>query len=105
MGESVSLTAIPSAGFDFTGWTGSVSSSDNPLSLTMDADKVETAAFQRYDVSQCNQLVPGASINAKIKELSALPGSSAICPAEGKYVGDEGALDVQGKGTVQIKGI
>ena len=44
----VQLTATPSASYNFTGWTGNVPvghESDNPLTLTMDANKTITANF------------------------------------------------------------
>ena len=44
-GTSVTITATPAVGYSFTGWTGSVTSSDNPLVLTMDGDKSLTANF------------------------------------------------------------
>jgi uncharacterized repeat protein (TIGR02543 family) len=44
-GSVVQLTAIPAAGFQFTGWSGSASGSANPLAVTMDAAKTITANF------------------------------------------------------------
>jgi len=44
-GESVSLQAVPSTGYHFTGWSGSLSGSSNPASIVMNADKSVTAAF------------------------------------------------------------
>ena len=44
-GTSATLTAIPDAGYAFTGWTGDASGTTNPLSLTMDADKTVGATF------------------------------------------------------------
>lgn len=41
----VTLTPTPNAGLIFTGWTGGVVSSDNPLALTMQANKNLTANF------------------------------------------------------------
>ncbi len=54
-GTSVILTATPAAGQQFTGWSGSVTSTSNPLTLTMDADKSVTATFA--PVSQYNLTV------------------------------------------------
>ena len=39
------LTATPSAGYQFTGWSGSASGVANPLTVTMDAAKTITANF------------------------------------------------------------
>ena len=43
----VSLVASPTEGYAFTGWTGGVTSSDNPLSLVMDEAKTITANFEK----------------------------------------------------------
>ena len=49
-GTVVTLTAAPIDGYQFTGWTGSVSSTTNPLSVTMDGKKTITANFQAAPV-------------------------------------------------------
>ncbi|MDB6108883.1 MAG: Fibronectin type domain protein [Pedosphaera sp.] len=42
---SVTVTATPTYGFDFTGWSGSATGSSNPLSLTMNSNRAVTANF------------------------------------------------------------
>lgn len=42
---SVTLTATPNAGYQFTGWSGNATSTQNPLTVVMDADKTITANF------------------------------------------------------------
>ncbi len=44
-GTVVTLTATPAAGYHFIGWTGDVTSSANPLDVTMDSSKTLTANF------------------------------------------------------------
>ncbi len=44
-GTVVELTALPDDSYLFSEWSGDASGSDNPLALTMDADKVVTAVF------------------------------------------------------------
>ncbi|MHA4896016.1 ice-binding family protein [Pedobacter sp. PWIIR3] len=44
-GTSVTLTAVPSAGYVFTGWTGDASGSTSPLTVVMNSNKVITANF------------------------------------------------------------
>lgn len=44
-GSIAVLTAVPASGYSFSGWSGSVTSTDNPLSLTMDSAKTITANF------------------------------------------------------------
>ncbi len=43
--STVVLTALPSAGFTFTGWTGACTGSSSTCTLTMDTDRAVTATF------------------------------------------------------------
>ena len=43
--EVVNVTATPDAGYQFDGWGGDASGTDNPLAVTMDANKTITANF------------------------------------------------------------
>lgn len=45
-GSSVTVTATPDTGYEFVGWTGSVSSSDNPLTITIDSVTDLVANFE-----------------------------------------------------------
>lgn len=45
-GSSVTVTATPDTGYRFVGWTGSVSSSDNPLTITIDSTTDLVANFE-----------------------------------------------------------
>jgi hypothetical protein len=47
--EVVVLEARPDPGYKFVGWSGSYSSQDNPLELTMDQDYMLQAVFQLAD--------------------------------------------------------
>ena len=51
-GTAVSLTATPAAGWQFDGWSGDLTGSVNPSSLTMDANKSVTATFSEVVVPQ-----------------------------------------------------
>ncbi len=44
-GATVQLEAIPDAGYQFTGWSGSISGSTNPVSVVVDSDKAVAASF------------------------------------------------------------
>lgn len=45
-GTSVSLTAVPAAGYRFAGWSGDVSGTQTTISVTMNSDKDITATFE-----------------------------------------------------------
>jgi uncharacterized repeat protein (TIGR02543 family) len=61
-GERVTITAIPDSVHIFNGWTGSVTSQDNPITLTMDGDKTLKANFKKV-------LFPPVSLRGK-KEIN-----------------------------------
>ncbi|HEY9160728.1 MAG TPA: hypothetical protein VIS94_06555 [Desulfomonilia bacterium] len=44
-GQEVIITATPASGWSFDHWSGSVTSTGNPLRITMDSDKTITAVF------------------------------------------------------------
>ena len=44
-GTVVTMTAIPSVGYAFTSWTGDITGTANPATITMDANKSVTANF------------------------------------------------------------
>ncbi len=46
-GTSVTLTAVPAAGYYFTGWTGDASGTQNPLSFSLTGNKTIGATFAR----------------------------------------------------------
>jgi hypothetical protein len=61
-GETVSLQAVPNTGYSFTSWSGDLSGSTNPATITMNSNKSVTANFSPIDqtapsVTNCS---PGA---------------------------------------------
>ena len=44
-GDVVTLTATPAAGYTFAGWSGDLTGSTNPATVTMNAGKTITASF------------------------------------------------------------
>ncbi len=44
-GSQVTMSAVPAEGYVFNGWTGDVSGSENPLTITVDGPKNMTANF------------------------------------------------------------
>jgi uncharacterized repeat protein (TIGR02543 family) len=45
-GAWVDLTAVPSAGYEFDGWSGAASGSANPLRIQMNGERIVTAVFR-----------------------------------------------------------
>ncbi|MGH7452026.1 MAG: InlB B-repeat-containing protein, partial [bacterium] len=53
----VTVTAIPAAGFVFSGWSGDLSGPNNPMTITMDANKSVTATFEPSDPGGSSTIV------------------------------------------------
>lgn len=49
VGEQVSLTAVPSAGYMFTGWSGDLAGSANPATVTITKNTTIVANFAPFD--------------------------------------------------------
>jgi hypothetical protein len=47
-GQSVTLTATPGSGWNFSNWSGDASGSTNPLTITMNANKTIQAVFGQH---------------------------------------------------------
>ncbi len=64
-GTAVSLTAVPGAGYSFTGWSGDTTTTVNPLNLQMTRNRSFTATFtiNQYTLSVTNV---GGGTNAKV---------------------------------------
>jgi uncharacterized repeat protein (TIGR02543 family) len=58
-GTVVTLAASPASGYDFTGWSGALTGTKNPSTVTMDADKNVTAFFT-LKVTKIIQLTIGS---------------------------------------------
>ena len=50
-GSVVRLTATPAVGYSFTGWTGDLTSTDNPVEVDINSAKAITAVFDQIVVS------------------------------------------------------
>lgn len=55
-GEQIEVTATAAEGWTFTGWSGDISSSDNPLNFTINQDTDLTASFEGNAKSYSNQI-------------------------------------------------
>ena len=80
-GDSVQLTASPSIGWSFSGWTGDLSGSTNPSTISVTKNMTVTATFSRnaYPVSVSKlgngdvSLSPGPYYYGDIANLTATP--------------------------------
>ena len=60
--EAITLTANPLVGWAFSGWSGDLTGSLNPTSITMSANKVVTATFVQADYPVTVNLVGSGSV-------------------------------------------
>jgi uncharacterized repeat protein (TIGR02543 family) len=51
-GSTVTLTASPASGWQFSGWSGDLTGTNSPATITMDDDKDITATFTQLSVTQ-----------------------------------------------------
>ena len=70
-GTVVTLTATPALGFQFSGWSGDLSSSDNPAAITMTGNKTVTAVFIPSGSIVHEETQTGSSSNATIVKTAA----------------------------------
>jgi hypothetical protein len=79
-GAPVKLSAVPAAGFKFSGWSGGASGTANPLSITMNANKVITATFTPTGggTSQKIALTPAMVKNEKTGSYAEWPAANLV---------------------------
>ena len=75
-GTVISLTATPDTGHQFDGWSGDASGTNNPLTVTVDADKAITGNFSLIPVTY--------------NLTTTVVGSGSVSPASGTF--DEGTV-------------
>ena len=101
-GTLVTLTATPAAGYAFTGWSGDLTGSTNPTTITMDADKTVTATFTAIPTYT---LAPSAGTGGTITPntmQTVLQGGSTtftIVPGAGYHIADV-SVDGVSHGTI-----
>jgi hypothetical protein len=76
-GTPVTVTATPSAGWQFDHWQGDLAGSTNPASITMDADKTITAVFTQIPI-------PPPPVSQGTLTVS-VEGQGSVSPAGGVY--------------------
>ena len=62
-GAQVQLTANPASGYNFSHWSGDASSSANPITVTMDGNKLVTASFTQPCYSLSTSVSPSGSVS------------------------------------------
>src|SRR5690606_10163778 len=77
-GTQVTLEAIPASGYTFSHWSGDVSGSNNPRTLTMNGNRSVTAHFSQNCYTLHTAVNPSGSGSIQISP-------SANCPG-GQYV-------------------
>ncbi|MFO7745043.1 MAG: ice-binding family protein [Psychroflexus sp.] len=86
-GTDVILTANANSGYEFSSWSGDANGNNNPLSITMDADKVITANF-----TQVNAGPQGIDLNSA-GDFVVLSGSGITNTGVSTYLtGDVGSF-------------
>lgn len=78
-GDNVELTAVPAAGWQFTGWSGAVIGVTNPISPTMDSDKTVNATFERL------AYIVNLNITSTISNTDPVSNTVSMSPALNTY--------------------
>lgn len=73
---TVTLTAIPDEGYEFSGWGGDLSGAANPAQLLMNSDKTVTAHFSRVEHALAVSAVNGAVL--RDPDLTSYPAGSVV---------------------------
>jgi phosphodiesterase/alkaline phosphatase D-like protein len=71
-GAVVDITATPAVGYIFSNWTGGVTGTTNPTTVTMDGDKTVTANFtaQNYDLTMAVSPAGGGTTSPAVGTAS-----------------------------------
>ena len=62
VGQVVTLTATPATGWSFAGWSGALSGTTSPITITLTSDKVVTATFTANPVNLTVNVVGGGTV-------------------------------------------
>ena len=81
LGDVVTLTANPGAGWNFSGWSGALSGYDNPATITFSGDEAVTATFALLPLTVS---VTPESANLTIGETQAF--SASVADGHAPYV-------------------
>lgn len=115
-GTSIQLTAVPNTGWEFIEWTGDLSGSTNPATITMDSEKSVSAVFEvaEYEISLEVQgegeieerIVAGKTSNydyGTVVEFTAVPADGWLFTGwAGDLSGDENTIQITVEGALNI---
>ncbi len=76
-GTEITLTASAQPGYEFTGWSGDYSGSENPLTISLTSDMIVTANFARIYHDLIAGASPGGSV-ARYPEEERYPGGTEV---------------------------
>jgi len=82
-GSNAQITAVPDAGYVFTGWTGGASGTQNPLTVLMDGNKTIGATFTPIYNVTLDTLAGGAVTGVTNPYLSGTNATLTAVPATG----------------------
>jgi uncharacterized repeat protein (TIGR02543 family) len=96
-GTVVTLTAAPDSGWKFDNWSGDLSGSTNPTTITMDSDKTVTANFS--EVGACTETVGHTTVfgtstttaNRRAMPFT-MPENGEICSVTMYHTGGSGSM-------------
>ena len=79
-GTVVTLTATPAAGYAFSGWSGDLTGTTNPATVTMDDDRTVTAVFAALGpLITSSSPLPAATVGERYDvEISAVGGTAPL---------------------------
>jgi len=81
-GTVVTLIATPNAGYQFSGWSGDLSGTTNPATITMDANKNVTATFTIIDLS--GQVAHQQTVTGSSSSLTTVTTSASLTAMSGQ---------------------
>ncbi|MCA9962359.1 MAG: InlB B-repeat-containing protein, partial [Anaerolineales bacterium] len=73
-GDTVTLTAVPDAGCEFTGWGDDLSGDANPETIYMDADKTVSANFSQIRYTLTINVTGAGTVHKNPDQATFLPG-------------------------------